>query len=548
MNKKYLIIDFYVDEPACLGVPPFISPYPRYIYGALIDGGINSDDISYLTVDYFRKNNFKILDNTALCIIIGGASVPGKYIGYKIGTVAEIERLLEKNPMHTFAIGGMIRKAIDFNSSNVIKIENDIEKFAFNFTSGFEADEKRSVEEVKIWSVKGSEVVKSHDDFPDIICEIETYRGCPRQTHCLFCTESFQCDIEFRPVNDIISEIDNLVKNGITRFRIGSQPDILCYGSKLKTFKNGFPEPEPNIVIELFSRLKEMRDEGKIKVLNVDNANPGTIINFPEKSKIILKSIADAVTPGDTLPLGVESFDDNVIKNNNLKGSKEQIIDVIKIINEIGGKRVNGIPTILPGINLIQGLLGENDKTFKINYETLSQIKNSGLLVKRINIRKLLKIEGTPIFKEKYKIKQAALNRYDFYKSKIRSEIDTHMLKEIYPAGTILKNLRIEDTHSGYSYARQLQSYSIVCKIPEEIEKKSFIDIIIVGHRERSLSGLRLPLRINKIQVKALELIPGISKKGAADIILKRPFSNINQIIDANNLIPEFILQNLSFD
>jgi len=40
MNKNYLILDFFVDEPACFGVPPFISPYPRYIYGALIQAGV----------------------------------------------------------------------------------------------------------------------------------------------------------------------------------------------------------------------------------------------------------------------------------------------------------------------------------------------------------------------------------------------------------------------------------------------------------------------------------------------------------------------------
>ena len=39
MGERFLILDCYVDEPACLGVPPFVSPYPRYIYGALIDAG-----------------------------------------------------------------------------------------------------------------------------------------------------------------------------------------------------------------------------------------------------------------------------------------------------------------------------------------------------------------------------------------------------------------------------------------------------------------------------------------------------------------------------
>ena len=33
------IVDGYVDEPAHFGVPPYISTYPRYVAGALVDGG-----------------------------------------------------------------------------------------------------------------------------------------------------------------------------------------------------------------------------------------------------------------------------------------------------------------------------------------------------------------------------------------------------------------------------------------------------------------------------------------------------------------------------
>jgi hypothetical protein len=35
MKRRYLILGCFIDGPACFGVPPFISPYPRYILGAL---------------------------------------------------------------------------------------------------------------------------------------------------------------------------------------------------------------------------------------------------------------------------------------------------------------------------------------------------------------------------------------------------------------------------------------------------------------------------------------------------------------------------------
>ena len=52
---KFTILDGYTDEPSCLGVPPFIAPLPRYIYGS-----IKAHDpqaiIDYLTIDKLRQN------------------------------------------------------------------------------------------------------------------------------------------------------------------------------------------------------------------------------------------------------------------------------------------------------------------------------------------------------------------------------------------------------------------------------------------------------------------------------------------------------------
>ena len=52
---KLSILDGYTDEPTCLGVPPYISPYPRYIAGAIRTHN-KSIDICYITIDQLRKN------------------------------------------------------------------------------------------------------------------------------------------------------------------------------------------------------------------------------------------------------------------------------------------------------------------------------------------------------------------------------------------------------------------------------------------------------------------------------------------------------------
>ena len=79
---RIAILDGYVDEPSCLGVPPYIAPYPRYVFGMLKEFGINP---LYLTIDEFRgqpklKDELKDFD---LIIIIAGIAVPGKYLGGK---------------------------------------------------------------------------------------------------------------------------------------------------------------------------------------------------------------------------------------------------------------------------------------------------------------------------------------------------------------------------------------------------------------------------------------------------------------------------------
>ncbi len=79
--KRVLIVDGYTDEPAGLGVPPYLDIYPRYLYGAALKAGALP---KYLTIDQVRRDVRKYVDEakrSELVIIIAGALVPGKYLG-----------------------------------------------------------------------------------------------------------------------------------------------------------------------------------------------------------------------------------------------------------------------------------------------------------------------------------------------------------------------------------------------------------------------------------------------------------------------------------
>src|SRR5437870_3966429 len=71
---KVVILDGYVDEPSNFGVPPYISPYPRYVAGAVRDAG---HEWEYVTIDRVRAGHPLAGD---LLVLISGPIVPGKYL------------------------------------------------------------------------------------------------------------------------------------------------------------------------------------------------------------------------------------------------------------------------------------------------------------------------------------------------------------------------------------------------------------------------------------------------------------------------------------
>ncbi len=550
MKKKFLILDCFVDEPACLGVPPFISPYPRYIYGALLDSGAGAGDIEYVTIDRLRSSDYLIQGGFDMVFMIGGAAVPGKYLGARIGTLTEARKIISLNSSINFAVGGMMKNMLTGNYSNALLLNHDIDRFAYYFSKGAAEDSPGAPYEHRMWPVLGASVVMLHPGYPNVICEIETSRGCPRETHCSFCSEGLSKVLEYRDEEDILAEIDSLIANGVSRFRIGRQADILQYKPDFTIRRKGFPRPRVDSIRTLFSGLKERRNANLITTLNVDNANPGTIANFPSESGDILKIIAAAVTPGDTLALGFETFDRNVVAGNNLKIDPAEAMEVISMINSIGGARVDGIPVILPGINLIHGLRGETMETFKINYEYLLKIAESGLLIKRINIRKLLPHPGTEIYQNPTSLSRKSEQRFEYYRGKIREDIDHFMLKKIYPSGTVIRDALILEVHGDISYGKQIASYSIAVKHPVRLEMNTFYDSIVIGHRERSLIALPLPIDINSLPSAAIGMIPGIGKKHASEIIINRPFKNREEFIEMLNRnslkMEESILSNIT--
>ncbi|MCG2825480.1 MAG: radical SAM protein, partial [Thermoplasmatales archaeon] len=163
---RIVILDGYVDEPSCLGVPPYISPIVRYAAGAVKD---SNNDFTYLTIDEYRKNSEKVkqMMDSEVLILVAGAVVPGKYLRGMPVSSREIREIPEKFDGVKIVGGARARFGLDNFEGFDYAVKKDLDTAVYDFlTEKIFLDRNRTVDEWRRWSVKGAEVVKSHPDFP----------------------------------------------------------------------------------------------------------------------------------------------------------------------------------------------------------------------------------------------------------------------------------------------------------------------------------------------------------------------------------------------
>lgn len=519
-TPKVTIIDGYIDDPAALGVPPYISPMIRAVAGAAIDAG---SEIEYISIDMLRKG--RELPESDATILLSGNTVPGKYLRSMPMSLKEIRSYLTKMSGWTM-IGGSSAYAPESKLFD-FRIHKDLAASAYDALTGKEVKERlRTLEEWNRWMLLGASIVTKHQDFPHpLMVEIETYRGCHRYASggCSFCIEPSKGRPLMRAPSDIIQEAQTLRDLGVRNIRVGGQTCIISYGSE--DFESGLPRPVPEKVRELFEGLKKIGFDH----ISVDNANPAVISIYPKESEEIISILADCCSSGNVLALGLESADPAVGKANNLNSTAEQVLEAIRIINRIGSERgPTGLPKILPGINVICGLDGETFETYKINMEFFQQLVDEDLLVRRINIRQVI-----PSRKE-FSVKMNE-KRFKKFKENVRENVDHIMLQRMVPEGTILKDVYMEIHDGNNTFGRQSGSYPLLVGIPYKLELDRSYDIMITDWGYRSVTGITYPFNINTMPMSALTALPGIGKKRAMAIAAKRPFSgleDLKQVID----------------
>jgi radical SAM superfamily enzyme with C-terminal helix-hairpin-helix motif len=528
--RSALVLDGYIDEPACLGVPPYLSPQVRAAVGAAKGAGA---EVTYLTIDHIRKG--AVIPPADVSLIMAGSAVPGKYLRAMPASVREIKNIATRLT-GVRILGGPAALEQSWNEFFHFSAKRDPAAALHDVLVGKEPSERwRTMAEWNNWLLSGADSVLAHPDFPEpLVAEIETYRGCVRYRSggCSFCVEPMKGRPAFRDERDIIAECRKLRSLGVRNFRLGAQTCIVSYKADLST--GDPPRPNPVAVERLFSGIASLG----VDVLHVDNANPAVIAAYPEESRQILSSLVTHCTSGNVLALGMESADPAVVKANNLNSTAEQVMEAIALINEIGGEiGPSGLPYLLPGLNLIIGLEGETRQTLDIDMAFLRDVLAKGYLLRRINVRQVI-----PVRREfKPTVSHSEFARF---KEKVREEIDRPMLERLVPKGRVLRRVYTELADGNTTFGRQIGSYPLLVGIPYPVEIGKFVDASILDWGYRSITGIEHPLNVNTSSLKALEALPGVGRKRAIRLFRKRPLKNIDDLAEA--LDDEKVVENIS--
>ena len=533
-DASWLVIDGYEDEPAAFGVPPYVGFHIRYICGVLEQRGIPYE---YRTIDSYRLDA-PSLENRLGIVLLAGAVVPGKYLRGAPISLRETRDVISKSPSDIpflcggWAIRGWKQQGWSPLRQNLFLSLQDTDATLEHFLDKGEwGHKRRTAEQWTDWAHHGarSKAVSMNPDLHGpLTYEVEVYQGCVRfKRGCKFCIEPKKGVPIWRTPEDIIEEVKIAHDMGVEHIRLGGMTDTYTYMAE-GVVDMEYPRPNPEPIAKL---LHGLRDDERLGILHTDNGNPSIIAEHLEESEEITKTLVDTLSDGAVLSFGLESADPNVHEANWLNCDSNQLKSAIALINKHGRVRgERGLPKLLPGLNFIAGLNGETSQTYDINLKLLRELKQEGHMIRRVNIRQ---VEGKG-FQE--------IDSTDFrsFKNSVREEFDGPLLEEMLPTGTILNDVWWESHDgrtrlprhlepeakdsaitgkAGITFGRQIGAYPILVGMNYLAPLESYSQIMVTGHGARSITGIETGIDWQVATEKQLAAIPGISAKGAWNLI-----------------------------
>ena len=549
-ESSWLVIDGYEDEPAAFGVPPYVGFHIRYICGVLESRNL---EYEYCPIDSFRINPPN-LENRLGVIILAGAVVPGKYLRGTPISLKETREIISNTPNETpilcggWAIRGWKNQGWSPLRHNLFLALKDTDATLSNYLeTGEWRHNRRTAEQWTAWAQAGAKS-KAVTDNPDLsgplTYEVEVYQGCVRfKRGCKFCIEPKKGIPIWRDPEDIIKEVSIAHDMGVRHVRLGGMTDTYTYKAE-GVVEMEYPRPDPEPIAKL---LYGLREDERLEILHTDNGNPSIIAEHLEESEEITKSLVETLSDGAVLSFGLESADPEVHKANWLNCDSGQLKSAIALINKHGSEKgERGLPKLLPGLNFIAGLKGETKQSYDYNLSLLRELKSEGHMIRRVNIRQ---VEGKGF-------QEVDSNDFKSFKETVRQEFDGPILKEILPLGSVIDDVWWESHDgrtrlprhlndeardasitgkAGITFGRQIGAYPILVGMNYLAPLESYSQIMVTGHGARSITGIQTGIDWRTATEKQLAAIPGISSKGAWNLIGSRakslskgkPFENL---------------------
>ena len=196
--RRVFILDGYVDEPTCLGVPPYISPYPRYIAGAAWDFDCQTL-VSYATIDQIRNKNalLETASKSDILVVIAGMAVPGRYLSGLPVSPQELLTYLSSISQPIKILCGPAARYGFGTSGGKSVTETEIVKNVFDIIATGDGElivsellknklNKEKIDpslcrhlpkEIQNFAVKGAQIITQHPFFPEYLITEIVFHG-----------------------------------------------------------------------------------------------------------------------------------------------------------------------------------------------------------------------------------------------------------------------------------------------------------------------------------------------------------------------------------
>jgi radical SAM superfamily enzyme with C-terminal helix-hairpin-helix motif len=95
-----------------------------------------------------------------------------------------------------------------------------------------------------------------------------------------------------------------------------------------------------------------------------------------------------------------------------------------------------------------------------------------------------------------------------------------------------LPNVYLEYHQDGKTFGRQLGTYALLVAVPGERKLGTTMDVAIVDHGYRSVTGVPHPLDPNSASMDELRALPGVGSQRAGNIVVDRPYESLGDLAE----------------